>query len=393
MPASKGTSIHMDDNSTGGKPPVTPAVTPAAATPDASSSTVQLDQQPLRTPLDLRRAIEQMKAGLPKPGSQQPKSDAPAPVAEAPAAEATPVETATETAPEGSETPEAASTDQTAETAPEVDSESANDDDSGEGPVNPLTGKRAHLRLNENDELGNLALAFKKRNRDWTLDQAMEAARNQLGIKPKQEAEAPAETVDPKVAALPKTVDEVDSLTTKLLADYKKAMSEVRFEDAADMQTQLMQLSLHRSQLERRAEQEQVAKAQKYDADFDASNAKAVDLYPFASDPATAGHKRMAQIDAQLKANDDPLYYSPNKPLKLAQMVAAELNIAPRNKNAAPAKAAVPAVPQPKKGVVPSGSSRTTPPAQNQPAVDPAISNIKNMVDLRAQLKRFGVKA
>jgi len=379
-----------DQTSPSGQPPAT-SVTPAAAPAEASSSTVQLDQQPLRTPLDLRRAIEQMKANTPKPGSQ-PKPAVPAPVAEAPAVEATPAEAAAETPTE--ETPEVVGDTEPAETPPEADAEPETEDDGGEGPVNPLTGKRAHLRLNENDEVGRLALAFQKRNRDWDLLSCVEAAKKQLGINAPQEAQAPAAAEDPKMAALPKTVAEVDSATTQLLADYKKAMQEVRFEDAADMQEKLMKLTLHRSTLERRAEHEQTVALAKYHADFDAANAKAVDLYPFAADPASPGYKRMVQLDAQFKRDEDPLYHAPNKPLKLAQMVAAELNIAPRNKNAAPAQKAAAAVtpPAPKKGVVPSGSSRTTPPAQNQPAVDPGVSGIKTMTDLRAQLKRFGVR-
>jgi hypothetical protein len=380
------------ENSSSGQPS-TPSATPAAAPAEASSSTVQLDQQPLRTPLDLRRAIAQMAASTPKPGSQ-PKPAVPAPVAEAPAVEATPAEAATETPTEGEATPPAdGATEQPAEATPEADAEPETEDDGGEGPITPVTGKRAHLRLGEDDQVGRLAASYMKRNRDLGMAAAVAKAQQQLGIKP-EGAPVATPVEDPKIAALPKTVDEVDSATAQLLADYKKAMQEVRFEDAADMQEKLMKLTLHRSQLERRAENEQHQQVAKYHADFDASTSKAVDLYPFAAEAASPGYKRMVQIDAQLRANGDPLYHAPNKPLKLAQMVAAELNIAPRNKNAAPAQKAAAAVtpPAPKKGVVPSGSSRTTPPAQNQPAVDPAISGIKTMTDLRTQLRRLGVK-
>lgn len=375
-----------DQTSQSGQPPA-PSVTPAA--PAASSSTVQLDQQPLRTPLDLRRAIEQMKANTPKPGSQ-PSPAVPAPVAESPAVEATPAEAATEAPQE--ETPEVVGDTEPAETPAEDTTQEPEEDDGGEGPVNPLTGKRAHLRLNESDEVGRLALAFQKRNRDWDLLSCVEAAKKQLGINAPAEAQASVAAEDPKIAALPKTVAEVDTATSQLLADYKKAMQEVRFEDAADMQEKLMNLTRHRSSLERSAEKQEQAHVTKYHADFSKSESQAIDLYPFAADPASAGAKRMAQIEATMLKNGDPAYNSANKPLLLAQMVAAELKIAPRNKNATPAKAAAPAVPAPKKGVVPSGSSRTTPPAQNQPAVDPAISGIKNMTDLRVQLRRLGVK-
>lgn len=378
----------MSDNTAGGKPPA-PTVTPAAAPAPASSSTVQQDlgtkAKAAATPAELRGLTEELRKNQLKPAAPTPPpAAAPAPVEETPAAEPAaeaPLEE-TPAAPEG-ETPEAP-----AGEAPETEEA----DDDGEGPVTPLTGKRAHLRLKEDDEMGNLALAYKRRNKDWSLDQAMEAARSQLGIKPTQEAQAPAEQVDPKIAALPKTVAEVDTLTSQLLADYKKAMSEVRFEDAADAQEKLMNLTRHRSDLERRAENEKTQQAAKYDTDFTKSESQAVDLYPFAADPASAGAKRMAQIEATLRANNDPLYYRADKPLVLAQMVAAELKIAPRNKNAPPAKAAAPVVPVQKKGVLPTGGSRTVPVTNQKPALVEAVSKVQNVHDLRKVLRSVGVQ-
>lgn len=382
-------------NAPGGQPPATTAVTPAAAPAEASSSTVQKDFNSrvteAKTPADIRRLTQEMVAISPKPGSQ-PKPAIPAPVAEAPAAEATPAEVATETSPEGEVTPPAEdTTEQPAEAAAEPDQAPEGEEEGGEGPVTPLTGKRAHIRIPDS-EVDKLALAYQRRNRDWSLEQSLEAAKKQLGIKSQPAPEATPET--PAVNALPQSTQDTDTLIEQRFADYEKAMSEVRFEDAAKINREILKLTVHRTTLERRAEQQQVAAAAKYDADFDASNSKAVDLYPFAADPASPGFKRMMQLDAQFKRDEDPLYHSPNKPFKLAQMVAAELNIAPRNKSAAPAQkaAAVVTPPPPKKGVVPSGSSRTTPPATNQPAVDPAISGIKTMTDLRTQLRRFGVK-
>ena len=146
----------METQTPSGQPPAT-SVTPAAAPAEASSSTVQLDQQPLRTPLDLRRAIEQMKASTPKPGSQ-PKPAVPAPVTEAPAVEETPAEAPAETPTE--ETPEVVGDTEPAETPPEADAEPESEEDGGEGPITPVTGKRAHLRLGEDDQVGRLAASY-----------------------------------------------------------------------------------------------------------------------------------------------------------------------------------------------------------------------------------------
>ncbi len=386
----------MDTAAPSGSPsaPVTPAA------PAASSSTVQKDFNSrvteAKTPADIRRLTQEMVASSPKPGSQ-PKPAVQAPAPEPAAVEATPAAEPEPTTPETSEETPAADAPAPEQTEPEAtlaaDAEPEAEDDGGDGPVTPVSGKRAHLRLAEDDQVGRLAAALMKRNRDLPMREAVAKAEAQLGIKPAAAPAASPET--PAEPTLPATPEEVQTVIAQQLVAYKKAMSEVRFEDAADIQAKILELQGHRTTLERRAEQEQVKAAQKYDADFDASLAKAVDLYPFATDQASSGFKRMAQIDAVLKQNGDPLYHRADKPLKLAQMVAAELNIAPRNKNAAPAKPAAAPVANgaPKKGVVPSGGARTTPPATNQPAVDPGVAGIKNMTDLRAQLKRFGVRA
>ena len=382
-----------ENNSPGGQPPAQ-TVPPVAAQPAASSSTVQESfnstVKSVKSPAEVRAAIQEMTRVLPKPGARPPVVQQPTP--EPVAVEATPAPAPEVTTPPASEETPASDvgSEQPLETAPPADQPlPTEEDDGGEGPVTPLTGKRAHIRVPEG-EVDKLAMAYLRRNRDWGMEQALDAAKKQLGIKPQVAPEVvPA---DPK---RPSTVSDTQQLIATRRADYKKAMAEVRFEDAADIMTDIQDLQDHRSTLERRADQEEVQKVAKYDSDFTKSESKAVELYPFVTDSASAGAKRMAQIEATLKANEDPLYYSADKPLKLAQMVAAELNIAPRNKNATPAQKAAapaPAAPAPKKGVVPTGSSRTVPPATSQPAVDPAISGIRNLTDLRTQLRRLGVK-
>lgn len=381
----------MDNSSSPeGTPPA--QATPVAAQPATSSSTVQSDFNSRVQSASSLAEIRKLRSELPKKVAAPPPP-APVPASPAPAAaEETPAATPEATTTEPSEaTPEPVASDQPEQAAtPEQPDAETEDTDEGEGPVSPVTGKRIHLRVNDADEVGKLALAFQKRNRDWSLKQAIEAAEKQLGIAP-QQTEKPAETA-PSGPQMPKTVQETDTVVAQKLADYKKAMAEVRFEDAADLQVELMKLNLHRSSLERSVEREQQQAAAKYDADFTASEAKAVDLYPFAADAASPGYKRIQEIYATLKATEDPLIHSPNMPLKLAQMVAAELNIAPKSKNATPAKpAAAPATPAPKKGVVPSGSSRTTPPPP-KPAIDPAISGIKTLADLRKAKLSVGLR-
>jgi hypothetical protein len=72
-------------------------------------------------------------------------------------------------------------------------------------------------------------------------------------------------------------------------------------------------------------------------------------------------------------------------------MVAAELKIAPRNKNAPPAKAAAPAVPAPKKGVLPTGGSRTVPVTTQKPALVEAVGKVQSVHDLRKLHRSLGI--
>ena len=384
----------MEQTTPVGTPPA--QATPVAAQPATSSSTVQSDFNSRVQNATSLTEIRKLRQELPKQvkaAAQPPAQPTAAPQAPAAAEETPAAEPAEATVPAASEaTPEPAATSEAEQaTAPDQPEAAETDDsDDGEGPVSPVTGKRIHLRVNDADEVGKLALAFQKRNRDWSLKQAIEAAEKQLGIAPQQTERQTEEK--PTGPQMPKTVQETDATVAQKLAEYKKAMSEVRFEDAADIQAELMRLNLHRSNLERSAEREQQTAAAKYDADFSASEAKATEMYPFVADPASPGAKRIQEIYATLKATEDPLIHSPNMPLKLAQMVAAEMNIAPKSKNATPAKpAAAPATPAPKKGVVPSGSSRTVPPPP-KPAVDERISGIKTYADLRKAKQAMGLR-
>ena len=75
-----------------------------------------------------------------------------------------------------------------------------------------------------------------------------------------------------------------------------------------------------------------------YNRQYSASLGKAIELYDFAADPKSEGGKRMIEIDLALRANGDPLYADPNKPLIIAQMVAKEKRISPKLKKLTAAK-------------------------------------------------------
>lgn len=220
------------------------------------------------------------------------------------------------------------------------------------------------------------------------MKQAMDAAAKQLGIEPES---APAAIPAPAAKNdLPATVEGVDSSVEALQAERLKALSELRFEDVGKIDVGIRKLDLHRMKLERDADKHQQAQAVEYDRKFDSSVTQSHALYDFASNPDSEGGKRMVEIEQALKETNDPLYDSPDKPLKIAQMVATELNIAPRRKGA-PAKAAAPAAPAQKKQVLPGGS--TAPAAAKPPAIDAKIQQANTPHALRQIVAEMGIKS
>lgn len=362
-----------------------PAVTPSAA-PAATDSSFKAQVQKANSPQGVRALLDQArnaKIATPEP---LPRQTEPGPW------ETQSTESTTEATPASEETPaEEISGEEPEAQSAETEGGEAEEDDGGDGPITPITAKRTHLRLAENDQVGRLAASYMKRNRDMPMQDALDKARLQLGIKP--EKDAAQEPVKP-ASNLPPTVEAVDSAIDSLETERAKALTELRFEDVAKIDSSMRKLDRHRSNLERDSEKQLAKQVESYDRGFAASESKAVELYEFAAQPDSVGGKRMLQIEADLKANDDPLFNSPDKPLRIAQMVAAELSIAPRRKGAAtpPAKAAAPVVPVPKKGVVPSGSNRTVPVATNQqPAINSEIRAAKSIGDLRKLHAKIGL--
>lgn len=259
---------------------------------------------------------------------------------------------------EGSKTEESDKAD-----AGKVEEEAKGKDDDEDDDDEGKSGspKRIRIRPKEGDTVGVRALEIQRRNRDLTLDECLERARAELGLqKSKDSADAPAkEKADD---GQPKTVEDADKRLAELRALRRKAMTEeLDFAKAADIDDQIDALKDRRSAIVADAAKAQDAEAGEYDKQFDASQAKALELYEFVRTTDGPEAKRMLEIDAQLKASGDPLYSDPNKPLILAQMVAREFRVAPKAPSSAKPVAAKPAVTAKPKHVAPiaSGNSRT----------------------------------
>lgn len=390
----------MDKQNVGGETPAsapaekvdTPVTAPVADTSSlkATKPDFAAKAKEANSPNAIRALLEEAKRnGLraPKPGEEakpaegNPAAEVPPDLKAAAAAEETP---ASETPPETPEETPATPEDAPQPTPPEGDEDT---------DLTASDAKKLRLRLPEDDKVGRLAVEFMRRNRDMPMEEAMQKARAKLGIKPQQAEQTPA----PQKQEGPQSIEEAEAAIKQLRADRKKANTELRFEDVSDLSDKLEDMLLLRSSLERRAEQQKVDAARGYEQKFADSQTKASELYAFAADPETPGGKRMKEIDDMLEENGDPLFNSPDKPLKIAQMVAAEMSIAPRKKGtpAVPAKPAAPAAPAPvgpKKGVVPSGASRTaTAPINQKPAIIAEVEAAKSIRDIREIRKKLGL--
>jgi hypothetical protein len=194
-----------------------------------------------------------------------------------------------------------------------------------------------------------------------TMPEAVKAAEKELGLG--QAAPKPERKSD----GLPDTIEGIQEKIAEIKVTRKVASTNLELETYDNLTEQIEALKDKARMIVEQGRQDQRQATRAYERGFAASEAKASDLYAFAADPASPGGKLMIEIDEALEANGDPLFNSPDKPLRLAQMAATRLNIPPKTKTpAATAKPAPgPKVPAgqvpPKKDVIPGGASRTTP--------------------------------
>lgn len=356
-------------------PTTVPAAAPASSLPTQDKSFSDRAKS-ISSAAELRKLTAEFLSQPPPPpqAAPLPTGNAPVETAPAPAPEATP-------APEPAAEPEATPAPETEPATPPAESEPEAD-----GPVPIPDAHQIRVRLQKDDEEGRLAAAYLKRNADWTMAQAMEAARKQLGVTTQKPDEAKAPEGAPK-SDLPQTVAETEAATEKLLDDRQKALDALDYESFGKIDRTIRKLDAHKVALERQSQERQAQQLARYNQQFDASLAQATELYEFAKNENSPGALRMREIEQELKATGSPLYDSADKPLKIAHMVAAELNIAPRRKGAAPAPAKPAAVPAPKKQVLPGG--QTVPVAPQKPAIEAKIQGVKTVHDLRRVQEEF----
>lgn len=216
------------------------------------------------------------------------------------------------------------------EVQPEAKEEDAEEEQSEQEEGDGKLPER--LRIGSWPEEERKALLLRQRNPDMSLAEALERVR---GTAPQEE------TQTQEANELPSQED-IQAHIAALKSERAEAKRNFDAEKELELEEKLEAARNALEQVRIEAARLQQAEASRFEQTVEVSKGKAVELYPDVTDANSALVSKMMEIDSMLKETDNPLFFSPDKPLKVAQMAANELGIAPRNPNAkqpAPSKA------------------------------------------------------
>jgi hypothetical protein len=239
--------------------------------------------------------------------------------------------------------------------------------------------KSAQVRIRPTTALDKMAMSIMKgaeaAGQPVDMPTALAEARRILKV---EEAPAPADAktepasqpVSPTPAddGLPQTPSEVDAKIAELRQQRKQAKLDLNVDEDDRLTIEIESLIERKRSLqdgERQAqEQNRQAESRRFKDTLEASKAKAVELYPDCAVADSPLVKEALRIDEELKRTNNPLYKSADKPLKIIQMAANNLDIAPGAKPAAkkPVTSPQPVKSRPVQPAVPiaTGAARTT---------------------------------
>jgi hypothetical protein len=219
----------------------------------------------------------------------------------------------------------------------------------------------------QQDPLDATVAALRAANPQLSLKQALTLAEQALGV------DEPVQQVDdtPPPPAVTDLRAELKALKAQHLKMTREYADDSEFED---VEKRILEIE---TDLIPAAQQFEQQRHVQIAHEFEQHAARAVELYP---DAATAGsplYNRMAEIHDDLEANGNPLVNAPDKALRIAQMAANELNIAPRRATA-PAKPGTRS-PAPMTRPLADAHSRTSAPRQTR--VEQVIESISSTED------------
>jgi len=271
-----------------------------------------------------------------------------------------------------------------------------------ETPVDPETEVNPDIPLEEANlpervrignwtEIERKAILLRQRNPDMSLAEALSR------VSPQQET-----AIESAPSPILPSEQEVADRIMELKAAKKDALANVELDKLYDIDEQIEAAKDQISNIRVQKAQEQVQENARFENTVSTSKTRAVDLYPDVTKAESPLVQKMIEIDNRLKDSENPLYYSAEKPLKVAQMAANELGIPPRDPRQQPSSSKATTSPQ-RTPAAPANGRPTTPPiapanartSRPSPAVvngsfDDLLSKAESMDDLIAIASKLG---
>lgn len=182
-------------------------------------------------------------------------------------------------------------------------------------------------RIRPRSETDAAVLALMSRNQDMTLEEALARVK---GPTTPQEAAAQAEAAPAPAAAAASTLDALTAKQEELKQRLQAAHDDMDFSEAGKIQNEILELIEQKAEAKVAAAQAEAAEIASWNQQVAAAEAKALALYPGMEAPNSAHYAKMEAIHAIMERENDPLIHRADYAIKLAQMAAAELGIAPR---------------------------------------------------------------
>ena len=298
--------------------PETPVEAPASDTPSTTPA------EPLESG---RRVTDMSDYNKLLEAAQAPAPIVPEGTTEAPAGE-TPAETTEAT---------------TDETTPDPEDQTPAENEE------PQTRKEFRPRLSSLDARAQeailLAKELKEQGKEISLGEAERRVNAKYGITGSE-----TQPQDQTPPAPVRTVADIDAEIAAKEAEAEKHADELDMKTARKLDREITALELEKLQL--RSAQETEAKnrlsqeGQAFKQQVEQSRQKTTEIYPVAADKNHAIHAKATEIWNAMEASENPLIFDANAPLRVYQMAANELGIAPGSTKS-PSKSPVSVTPKP----------------------------------------------
>lgn len=233
---------------------------------------------------------------------------------------------------EGSETPEGEETaDQpTGEDAPDGDESTVDDDQPAATEDTPPKQKEFRPRLgNIKDQRQQEAILLANQLAADGQTISLGEAERRVALKYGEDPAKPAG--EEPAAETPRTVEEVDTELESLEDEFDQALIDLDGEKQVAIRKQMKVLRAERTEVATHQQTAEQTAETEFNSQVDASHAEAATIYPSITEPNHAIHKEAEKIWSAMEKTGNPLIGQADAPLRVYQMAANALGIAPND--------------------------------------------------------------